>query len=133
LRGRSELTVESEVSAASMNMVPSHSTIIRFERRIGFERVKKLVGHTVEDLIKCGFIKGLKVVLDSKPLEARCMRDSKNSSRGWLDKDAGLGRGVRGWIMWYKVHFACDSEAEMPLGFRVAPANENDKRHTILC
>jgi len=111
--------------------IPSHSTIVRFERRIGFERLKKLVGHTVEDLIKCGFIKGLRVVLDSKPLEARCRRDPKNPSRGWLDKDARLGRGVRGLIVGYKVHLACDGEAEMPLGFRVAPANENDKRHAV--
>ena len=53
-----------------MNMVSSHSTIVRFERRIGFGRLKKLVGHTVEDLVKWGLIKGLRVVLDSKPVEA---------------------------------------------------------------
>lgn len=33
--------------------------------------------------------------------------------------------------MGYKVHLACDGEAEMPLAFRVAPANENEKRHAI--
>ena len=31
--------------------------------------------------------------------------------------------------MGYKVHLACDGEAEMPLAYTVAPANENDKRH----
>jgi IS5 family transposase len=111
--------------------VPSHSTIVRFERRIGSERLKKLVGYTIKDLVNCGFIKGLKVVLDSKPIKARCRRDPENPSRGWFDKDARLGRGVRSLIMGYKVHLACDGEAEMPLGFRVAPANENDKRHAI--
>ena len=34
-------------------------------------------------------------------------------------------------IMGCRVHLACDGEAEMPLGFRVAPANENDKRHAV--
>lgn len=111
--------------------IPSHSTIVRFERRIGFERLKNLVSSVVEDLVKCGFIKGLKVVLDSKPLEARCRRDPKDPLRGWLDKEAKLGRGARGLIVGYKVHLACDGEEDMPLAFRVAPANENEKRHAI--
>jgi transposase len=111
--------------------IPSHSTIVRFERRIGVERLRNLVGHVVEDLVNCGFIKGLKVVLDSKPLEARCRRDPKNPSRGWFDSEARLGRGARGLIMGYKVHLACDGEEDMPLAFKVAPANENEKRHAI--
>jgi len=28
-------------------------------------------------------------------------------------------------------NLACDGEAEMPLAFRVAPANENEKRYAI--
>lgn len=31
--------------------------------------------------------------------------------------------------MGYKVHLTCDGEAEMPLAFMVAPANENEKRY----
>ena len=111
--------------------VPSHSTIVRFERRIGFERLKKLTGRVIEDLVSCGFIKGLKLVLDSKPLEARCRRDPKNPWRGWLDKEARLGRGVRGLIIGYKVHLVCDGEEDMPVAFTVAPANENEKRYAI--
>ena len=109
--------------------IPSHSTIVRFERRIGFKRLKKLIGHVIEDIVSRGFIRGLKVVLDSKPLKARCRRDPRDPSRGWLDREARLGRGVRGLVMGYKVHLACDGEAEMPLAFMVAPANENEKRH----
>ena len=109
--------------------LPSHSTIVRFEHRIGPERLKKLAGSLIDDLVECGFIKGLKVVLDSKPLEARCRRDPENPSRGLLDAEARLGRGVRGLIMGYRVHLACDGEAEMPLAYTVAPANENDKKH----
>jgi transposase len=109
--------------------IPSHSTIVRFERRIGFKRLKKLIGHVIKDLVSRGFIRGLKVVLDSKPLKARCRRDPRDPSRGWLDREARLGRGVRGLVMGYKVHLACDGEAEMPLAFMVAPANENEKRH----
>lgn len=111
--------------------VPSHSTIVRFERRIGVDRLKKLIGRVVESLVRLGFVKGLKVVLDSKPFKARCRRDPKNPSRGWLDTEARLGKGVRGFVMGYKVHLACDGESDMPLSFTVAPANENDKRHAI--
>jgi transposase len=57
--------------------VPSHSTIVRFERRVGFERLQKLVTHTTKDLINCNFIKGTKIVLDSKPLNARCRKRSE--------------------------------------------------------
>jgi len=49
---------------------------------MGFERLKKLGGHTVEDLVQCGFIKGLKIVLDSMILEVTCRRESKNPSGG---------------------------------------------------
>ncbi len=49
---------------------------------MGFERLKKLGGYTVEDLVQCGFIKGLKVILDSKTLEATCRREPKNPSEG---------------------------------------------------
>jgi transposase len=111
--------------------VPSHSTIVRFERRIGFETLRNLVSHVVDDLVNCGFIKGLKVVLDSKPLEARCRRDPENPTVGWLDKEAKLGRGARGLIMGYKIHLACDGVEDMPIAFKVAPANENEKKHAI--
>lgn len=136
---RSQRSLEREVRVNSRTRtlcgfnegVPSHSTIVRFEHRIGVERLKKLAGHVINDLVECGFIKGLKVILDSKPLEARCRRDPENPSRGRLDTEARLGRGVRGLIMGYKVHLACDGEAEMPLAYTVAPANENDKKHAI--
>jgi len=125
-----EIRVDSRVRMlCSFNAIPSHSTVVRFERRIGVDRLRKLIGQVVESLVSYGFIKGLKVVLDSKPFKARCRRDPKNPSRGWLDAEARLGKGVRGFIMGYKVHLACDGESDMPLAFTVAPANENDKRH----
>ena len=76
---RSQRSLEREIRVNSRTRtlcgfnekVPSHSTIVRFEHRIGAERLKKLAGQIINDLIGCGFIKGLKVVLDSKPLEAR--------------------------------------------------------------
>jgi len=133
---RSQRSLEREVRVDSrvrrlcgFNVIPSHSTVVRFERRIGVERLKRLIRCVVGDLVRLGLIKGLKVVLDSKPFKARCRRDPKNPSRGWLDAEARLGKGVRGFIMGYKVHLACDGESDMPLSFTVAPANENDKRH----
>ena len=133
---RSQRALEREVKVDSrvqrlcgFNVIPSHSTVVRFERRIGVERLKRLIRCVVGDLVRLGLIKGLKVVLDSKPFKARCRRDPKNPSRGWLDTEARLGKGVRGFIMGYKVHLACDGESDMPLAFTVAPANENDKRH----
>jgi len=51
--------------------VPSHSTIARFERRIGFERLSSLVRRVVEELVSCGFIKGLNVVLERALVDGR--------------------------------------------------------------
>jgi len=127
-----EIRVDSRVRRlCSFNTIPSHSTVVRFERRIGVDRLKRLIGQVVDSLVRLGFVKGLKIVLDSKPFKARCRRDPKNPSRGWLDTEARLGKGVRGFIMGYKVHLACDGMTDMPLSFTVAPANENDKRHAI--
>jgi len=92
---RSQRSLEREVRVDSRirklcgldEKVPSHSTIVRFERRIGVERLKKVAGYVINDLVDCGFIKGLKVVLDSKPLEAKCRRDPKNPSWGWRALD----------------------------------------------
>jgi len=135
---RSQRALEREVRVdrrvrglCGFDVIPSHSTVVRFERRIGVDRLRKLIGRVVESLVRLGFIKGLKIVLDSKPFKARCRRDPKNPSRGWLDTEARLGKGVRGFVMGYKVHLACDGESDMPLAFTVAPANENDKRHAI--
>jgi len=95
---RSQRSLEREVKVNSRTRslrgfngkVPSHSTIVRFEYRICAERLKKLAGHIINDLIGCGFIKGLKVVLDSKPLEARCRRDPENPSGGDSTRRPGL-------------------------------------------
>jgi len=35
---------------------------------------------------------------------------------------------VRGLILGYRVHLACDAETDMPLAFNVASANVNEKR-----
>lgn len=43
-----------------------------------------LINHAIDDLIKRGFVKGLMVVLDSKPFKARCKRDPRNPSRDGL-------------------------------------------------
>ena len=60
---RSQRSLEREVRVDSRirklcgldEKMPSHSTIVRFERRIGVERLKKIAGHIINDLVDCGF------------------------------------------------------------------------------
>jgi transposase len=74
----SQRTLEREVRVdrrvmglCGLDVIPSHSTVVRFERRIGFDRLKRLIGRVIKGLVSLGFVKGLDVVLDSKPFEAR--------------------------------------------------------------
>jgi len=68
---RSQRALEREVRVDSRvrrlcgfdESIPSHSTIVRFERRIGFERLKKLIGHVIEELVSWRFHQGLESCL----------------------------------------------------------------------
>ena len=46
---------------------------------------------------------------------------------GRSDADSRVGRRRRGIILGYRVHATCCADSELPLGFTVAPCNENDK------
>ena len=63
---RSQRSLEREARANSRTRtlcgfsekIPSHSTIVRFEHRIGAEKLKKPAEHIINNLVECGFIKG---------------------------------------------------------------------------
>jgi hypothetical protein len=50
-----------------------------------------------------------------------------DNQTGRSDPDARVGRGKRGFILGYRVHTACCADTELPLAFKVAPCNDNDK------
>jgi len=107
---------------------PSHGLFTHFRRRLGDENYLRIFNHLLRPLLDSGTVKGEVVAVDSTHLKAYSRRSLDNKT-GRSDADARVGRGKRGFILGYRVHTACCAESEMPLAFKVAPCNENDKNY----
>ncbi len=81
-----------------------------------------LLTQLVEDKV----VKGAVVAVDGTAVRAYSQRDLKNK-RGKSDREARVGRARRGFVLGYKVHTACCASSELPLAFKVAPCNMNEK------
>jgi len=109
---------------------PYHPTqLTRFRRRVGPEKLEKIMNLMVEELVEGGVIDGETVVMDATFIKAYSKREPHDNSRGSSDPDARVGRSGKTYELGYKVHIAADSESELPIAFIVAPANENEKKH----
>ena len=107
---------------------PSHSLFTQFRHRLGKETYLQIFHHILQKLLESGVILGKVVAIDSTHIKAYSQR-SKDNRTGRSDPDARVGRGKRGFILGYRVHTACCASSEMPLAFKVAPCNENDKTY----
>jgi transposase len=109
---------------------PYHpSQLSRFRKRVGPERLERVVNRMIEKLIEGGVVKGEIMVLDATFIKAYSKRDPHDDSRGYPDHEARVGRGRKTYELGYKVHVAADAESELPVAFILAPANENEKKH----
>jgi len=109
---------------------PYHpSQLTRFRKRVGPERLERIMNGMIEELVEGGVIKGETVVLDATFIKAYSKRDPHDNSQGYSDPEARVGRSGKTYDLGYKAHFAADSESELPVAFIAAPANENEKKH----
>jgi len=110
---------------------PYHpSQLTRFRRNVGPERLEGIIGGLVEEeLLDGGAIDGETVAMDATFIKAWSKRDSHDNRRGYSDPDVRVGRDGRTYSLGYRAHIAGDSEADLPVAFTVAPANENEKKH----
>jgi len=106
---------------------PSHGLFTQFRHRVGEDGYEKVFSMMLEQLLKCGAVKGEVVALDGTAIKAYSQRSLDNKT-GKSDRQARVGRGRRGFILGYKVHAACCVGSELPLAFKVAPCNLNEKR-----
>ena len=107
---------------------PSHGLFTQFRQRLGEESYIEIFKDLLKRLFESGVIVGRVIAVDSTHLYAYSGR-SRDNRTGKSDPDARVGRGKRGFILGYRVHTACCAESELPLAFRVAPCNENDKAY----
>ena len=108
---------------------PSHYSFSDFTRRIGEEAFNEIFYAFVERLRILMPDLGRIVAVDSTQVDAY----SKLPREGFkgTDPDAAFGftRKVsrkRFWTYGYKLHVACDAEHDIPLSFKVVPANKSD-------
>ena len=105
---------------------PCHSLFTHCRHRLGEETYHRVFNYLLTGLLKSGTVKGKVVAVDSTHLLAYSQRSMDNQT-GRSDPDARVGRGKRGFILGYRVHTACCADSELPLAYRVAPCNDNDK------
>jgi transposase len=101
-----------------------------FRKRVGPERLMRIVDHAVELLVRKGRIKGEALALDSTFIKAHSRRNLDNHT-GYSDPESRVGRAVKFRDLGYRLHLAVDCRSEMPIAMTVASANENEKKHSI--
>jgi Transposase DDE domain len=84
----------------------------------------------LDELIDNKVVKGKKVVFDATFIKAYSKRDIHDNSRGGSDPEARVGRNGKTYELGYKLHLAVDAKSELPLAVTVAPANDNEKKHS---
>jgi transposase len=106
------------------------SVLSRFARKVGADKLESIIEDKVVALLKRSSASDVDAVLDASFVKAWSTRHPKDSQTGFSDDDARVGRAGRTFGLGYKLHLSIDSESRLPLANVVAPANENEKRHT---
>jgi transposase len=106
------------------------SVLSRFTRKVGADKLERIIEDKVVTLLKRSRASDVDAVLDASFVKAWSIRHPKNSQTGFSDGEARVGRAGRTFGLGYKLHQSIDSESRLPLVSVVAPANENEKRHT---
>jgi len=106
------------------------AVLSRFRSRVGPERLMRIVDHAVETLVEKGRIKGETLAMDSTFIKAYSRRNFDNRT-GYSDPESRVGRAVKTRDLGYRLHLAVDSRSELPVAMTVAPANENEKKHSL--
>ena len=105
------------------------SVLSRFTRRVGAERLRRIIREKVVELLKRNRAGDVDAVLDASFIKAWSIRHPKDSGKGYSDGEARVGRAGKTYGLGYKLHLSVDFERRLPLASVVAPANENEKKH----
>jgi transposase len=106
------------------------AVLSRFRKRVGPERLMRIVDHAVETLVEKRRIKGETLAMDSTFIKAYSRRNLDNRT-GYSDPESRVGRAVKMRDLGYRLHLAVDCRSEMPVAMTVASANENEKKHSL--
>ena len=104
---------------------PCKSAYCKARKRLALKGLEFFFAFLVLKAKAVKLISGRFVAVDSTDFSACCniRRDPDKLS----DKCAQWGySSTKGFVFWYKVHIACDTESELPIAAVVLPANEHD-------
>jgi transposase len=107
------------------------SVLSRFTRKVGEDKLNKIIDEKVVTLLKTNQAREVDVVLDASFIKAWSTRDPTNNQTGFSDAEARVGRTGRTFGLGYKLHLSIDSETMLPLSSLFASANQNEKKHSL--
>jgi hypothetical protein len=90
----------------------------------------RIVDHAIETLVKKRRIKGEPLAMDSTFIKAHSRRNLDNRT-SYSDPESRVGRAVKTRDLGYRLHLTVNCRSEMPIAMTVAPANENEKKHSL--
>jgi hypothetical protein len=106
------------------------SVLSRFARRVGAEKLEAVITEKALSLLKRNRVEQVDVVLDASFIKAWSIRNRMDNRTGLSDAEARVGRTGRTYGLGYKLHLSVDAGCMLPLASPVAPANQNEKKHS---
>jgi transposase len=107
------------------------SVLSRFSKKVGEEKLNKIIDHKVINLLKAQKTDEVDVVLDASFIKTWSIRHPTNSQIGYSDSDVRVGRSGRSFALGYKLHLSIDHKTMLPLSSLFASANQNEKKHSL--
>jgi hypothetical protein len=107
------------------------SVLSRFIRKVGEERLTRIIEEKVVKFLKQNKARDVDAVLDASFIKACSTRHPLDSQKGYSDDEARVGRAGRSFDLGYKLHLAIDSRTMLPLACAFASANQNEKKHSL--
>jgi transposase len=107
------------------------SVLSRFIRKVGEDRLTRIIKEKVVKLLKRNEAKDVDAVLDASFIKAWSTRHPMDSQKGYSDMEAKVGRAGRTFGLGYKLHLSIDSHTMLPLTCVFASANQNEKKYSL--
>jgi transposase len=109
----------------------SRSVLSRFIRKVGEDRLTRIIEEKVVKLLKRNRAKDVDAVFDATFIKAYSTRHPTDNQKGFSDDEARVGRAGKSFGLGYKLHLVIDSWTMLPLTCTFASANQNEKKHSM--
>ena len=107
------------------------SVLSRLSRKVGEDKLTRIIKEKVVKLLKQNDAKEVDVVFDASFIKAWSTRHPMDNHKGYSDMDARVGRAGRTFGLGYKLHLSIDSQTMLPLTCAFASANQNEQKHSL--